>query len=92
MRHATEEHEKLHKPDWVAQRLRVHVSCVHRWMRTGKIAFVELPGGRKLIPDSEYRRITTPKVTGQRAIPTIREGNARHQAAVEVLRRAGIKV
>jgi hypothetical protein len=87
-----EEHERLRDAKWLAGRLDVDVSCVHRWIRQGKIQVVQLPGGRVRVPDSECRRIMRAGYVGQpeRAIPSRTEGNAAHERAMEQLKRAGI--
>lgn len=44
-------------PKDVAARWQVNVRTVYRWFETGKLRFIELPGGHRRIPAREVRRV-----------------------------------
>lgn len=43
-------------PEEIADRWRVHVETVHRWIRARKLAAIDLPSGGKRIPREEVER------------------------------------
>jgi hypothetical protein len=94
MAEADKREAELWRPAWLASDLDVDVSCVHRWIRQGKIAVVITPGNRYMIPREEVRRIKRAGyVTPGRSLPAIparTAASAGHQAAMEALRKAGI--
>lgn len=56
--------EPLLTPQEVAANLRVNVSTVHRWVKQGKLAAIQLPGHGVRIPRRELARIRAGATNG----------------------------
>lgn len=56
--------EPLFTPLEVATNLRVDVSTVHRWIKKGKLAAIQLPGHGVRIPQRELARIRAGATNG----------------------------
>lgn len=47
-------------PEELAEICRVHVSTVRRWINTGRLQAIRLPGGMYRIPTAEVERLRRP--------------------------------
>ena len=54
---------KLYTPDEVAELLRVHPATVRRWIGSGQVHAIRLPGGNYRITEAELDRL--------RGVPTV---------------------
>ncbi len=81
---------KYFTPKQVAMKLQVHLATVHRWIASGKLKAYKRCGSRYLIAEEDMMAALEP-VQGEpvRLDPTMER---EHRAAVEELRRKGIKV
>ena len=58
---------KVYTAEELARLCRVHVSTVRRWISTGKVAAIRLPGGYYRIESSEVDRIRRPEIRQPKA-------------------------
>jgi excisionase family DNA binding protein len=60
--------ERLFTPSQVGRLLGVHKSTVRRWVRSGEVTAIRLPGGAYRIREAEIKRLSKP--VGKQDSPT----------------------